>query len=111
MDGERALTMHDWSARLHVQDLATAEECGVPPDFWLIADTHFGDPDIAGYSGWPEGTWLAREYGGPVQLSDLTRFPDAPSRAIARGAYERYRRAVLDAAVDDKGSRRWPPSR
>lgn len=47
----------------------------------------------------PYDAWLAREHGGPIQLSDLTRFSDAPSRAAARGAYERYRRAVLAAAL------------
>lgn len=286
MEVKRDSTANDRSARLRLRDLATAEACGVPPDFWLIADTHFGDPDINGYTGRPadaeqrivaswrslvadgdvvvhlgdlrgerlehpdrlaslaaglpgrlllllgdhddpepgryerlgverippfalrrgewtvafthvphlelidpalrlvdakgmftvEGrqivdgapgadalrpsrvrrlnvhghlhapaapdlrlvnacvewtgyapvragalvdariaalahappafdsplpydAWLAREYGGPVQLSDLTRFPDAPSRAAARAAYERYRRAVLAAAL------------
>ncbi|GEM_PF-347668 len=253
MGGKRGLTINDWSTRLGMHELATAEACGVPPDFWIIADTHFGDPDINGYTGRPAGAeerilaswrslvadedvvvhlgdltllhpdciaplvselpgrllllignhdrpepepydrlgigtippftlprggwtvsfshaphlelvdppgsrrlnvhghlhsplapdlrlinasvewtnyapiragalidariaalehapagfesplpydaWLAREYGGPVQLSDLTRFPDAPSRAIARGAYERYRYAVLAAAL------------
>lgn len=48
--------------------------------------------------------WLAREYGGPVQHPDLTRFPDAPSRATARAAYERYRRAVLDGALGAAGT-------
>jgi calcineurin-like phosphoesterase family protein len=287
LDSKRGIAVNKWSASLRLQDLATAEACGVPPDFWLIADTHFGDPDIDGYTGRPadaegrilaswrslvaddevvvhlgdlrgerlerpdrlapllsalpgrlllllgdhdcpgpepyarlgiglippfalrrgdwtvafthvphlelinpalrlvdakgmftvEGreardvapgadappmpprsrrlnvhghlhapaapdlrlvnacvewtgyapvragalidarisalarapwafasplpydAWLAREHGGPVQLSDLTRFPDAPSRAAARAAYERYRRAVLDAAL------------
>lgn len=47
----------------------------------------------------PYDAWLAREYGGPIQLSDLTRFPDAQARAVARGAYERYRSAVLAAAL------------
>ncbi len=46
--------MNDWPTGLRVQDLATAEECGVPPEFWLISDTHFGDPDINGYTGRPD---------------------------------------------------------
>ncbi len=47
----------------------------------------------------PYDAWLAREYSGPIQISDLTRFPDARARAVARGAYERYRYAVLAAAL------------
>ena len=241
--------MNDWSIHLCMQDLVSADECGVPPTFWLISDTHFGHSDINGYTGrpadaeermvagwrslvadddvvvhlgdltlmhpdciapllsalpgrlllllgnhdcpepetyerlgietippftlphggwtvsfthaphpelvgpphsrrlnvhghihsplapdlrlinvcveWtgyrpvhipdlveariaalerapavfesplPYDAWLAREYGGPIQVSDLTRFPDARARAVARDAYERYRRAAL----------------
>ncbi|MDP9352045.1 MAG: hypothetical protein M3P51_10960, partial [Chloroflexota bacterium] len=47
----------------------------------------------------PYDAWLAREYGDPIQLSDLTRFPDAQTRVVARDAYERYRYAVLAAAL------------
>ena len=47
----------------------------------------------------PYDAWLAREYGGPIQVSDLTRFPDAQARAAARDTYERYRYAVLAAAL------------
>ncbi len=34
-----------------------------------------------------------------MQLSDLTRLSDPQARAIARSAYERYRYAVLEAAL------------
>ncbi len=47
----------------------------------------------------PYDAWLAGEYGDGIQISDLTRFPDARARAVARDAYERYRYAVLAAAL------------
>ncbi len=47
----------------------------------------------------PYDAWLVREYGGPIQVSDLTRFPDTQARNFARDAYERYRYAVLAAAL------------
>ncbi len=253
LDSKRDSTMNDWATQLSMHEMATAEACGVPPDFWIISDTHFGDPDINGYTGrpadaeecivaswrsliadedvvvhlgdltllhpdciaplvaqlpgrlllllgnhdcpdpepyqrlgiglippfllprggwtvsfshaphselvappharcvnvhghihaplapdlrcinacveWtgyapmragaiidariaalehapagfasplPYDAWLAREYGGPIQLSDLTRFSDAQSRVIARDAYARYRHAMLAAAL------------
>lgn len=47
----------------------------------------------------PYDAWLAREYGDPVQVSDLTRFADVQARAVARRAYERYRYAVLADSI------------
>ena len=84
LDDKGSSTMNDWSAGLRWQELATAEACGVPPDFWLIADTHFGDPDINGYTGRPEdaqerilASWRSLVAAGDVvvHLGDLTLLP------------------------------------
>lgn len=81
---QRRISVNDWSTRLCMQDLATAEACGVPPDFWIIADTHFGDPDINGYSGRPTdaeerimASWrsLVADEDVVVHLGDLSLLP------------------------------------
>lgn len=83
-DGKRDITMNDWATRLSMQELASAEACGVPPDFWIIADTHFGDLDINGYTGRPAdaeerivASWraLVTDDEVVVHLGDLTLLP------------------------------------
>ncbi len=53
----------------------------------------------------PYGEWLAREYGGEVQRSDVMRFPDERIRDLAREAYARYRQDALAAAMSAKPKR------
>jgi len=94
LDDKRDITMNDWATRLSMQELATAEACGVPPDCWIIADTHFGDLDINGYTGRPAdaeerivASWrsLIADEDVVVHLGDLTLLhPDCVAPLVAQ---------------------------